>query len=426
MKILNTKNLAVGDILSKLSCQRSKSNDVKDVVLKILEKVRREGDKALFEFTEKFDRVRCENFVVSKDEIDRAYELIDKDLFEAIKFAKRNIEKFHDKILCRKEAVVRTVPGVKVWREFRPIEKVGLYVPGGKAPYFSTVLMLGVPAMIAGCREIVMCTPVLADAKVNPAILVAADLCGIKKIYKLGGAQAIAAMAYGTETVPRVYKIFGPGNQYVSTAKMMVYGEVDIDMPAGPSELMVIADGKANVSWVAADLLSQLEHGPDSQVCLITFGKKFAEKVVIEMREQMRCLRRTEIIKQSFVRSFAVVARSIEEACFLTNEYAPEHLEIIVDEPENVLDDIINVGSVFLGPYASEPLGDYVTGSNHTLPTSGFARMFGPLSTDSFGRMIQVQQVSIAGLKYLTKSAQIMAEKEGLDAHKMAVSIRLK
>lgn len=426
MKILNTKNLAVGDILSKLSCQRSKSNDVKDVVLKILEKVRREGDKALFEFTEKFDRVRCENFVVSKDEIDRAYELIDKDLFEAIKFAKRNIEKFHDKILCRKEAVVRTVPGVKVWREFRPIEKVGLYVPGGKAPYFSTVLMLGVPAMIAGCREIVMCTPVLADAKVNPATLVAADLCGIKKIYKLGGAQAIAAMAYGTETVPRVYKIFGPGNQYVSTAKMMVYGEVDIDMPAGPSELMVIADGKANVSWVAADLLSQLEHGPDSQVCLITFGKKFAEKVVIEMREQMRCLRRTEIIKQSFARSFAVVARSIEEACFLTNEYAPEHLEIIVDEPENVLDDIINVGSVFLGPYASEPLGDYVTGSNHTLPTSGFARMFGPLSTDSFGRMIQVQQVSIAGLKYLTKSAQIMAEKEGLDAHKMAVSIRLK
>lgn len=426
MRILNTKNLAVGDILSKLSCQRSKSNDVKDVVLEILEKVRREGDKALFEFTEKFDRVRCENFVVSKDEIDRAYELIDKDLFEAIKFAKRNIEKFHDKILCRKEAVVRTVPGVKVWREFRPIEKVGLYVPGGKAPYFSTVLMLGVPAMIAGCREIVMCTPVLADAKVNPAILVAADLCGIKKIYKLGGAQAIAAMAYGTETVPKVYKIFGPGNQYVSTAKMMVYGEVDIDMPAGPSELMVIADGKANVSWVAADLLSQLEHGPDSQVCLITFGKKFAEKVVIEMREQMRCLRRTEIIKQSFERSFAVVARSIEEACFLTNEYAPEHLEIIVDEPENVLEDIINVGSVFLGPYASEPLGDYVTGSNHTLPTSGFARMFGPLSTDSFGRMIQVQQVSIAGLKYLTKSAQIMAEKEGLDAHKMAVSIRLK
>lgn len=426
MRILNTKNLAVGDILSKLSCQRSKSNDVKDVVLKILEKVRSEGDKALFEFMEKFDGVRCENFVVSKDEIDRAYELIDKNLFEAIKFAKRNIEKFHDKILCRKKAAVRTVPGVKVWREFRPIEKVGLYVPGGKAPYFSTVLMLGVPAMIAGCREIVMCTPVLADAKVNPAILVAADLCGIKKIYKLGGAQAIAAMAYGTETVPKVYKIFGPGNQYVSTAKMMVYGEVDIDMPAGPSELMVIADGKANVSWVAADLLSQLEHGPDSQVCLITLDEKFTKKVVVEMRRQMRFLRRTEIIEQSFARSFAVVARSIEEACFLTNEYAPEHLEIVVGKPANVLREIVNVGSVFLGPYASEPLGDYVTGSNHTLPTSGFARMFGPLSTDSFGRMIQVQQVSIDGLKNLAKSAQIMAETEGLDAHKMAVSIRLK
>ncbi len=426
MRILNTKNLAVKEILSELSRQRSKLNDVKNTVLEILGMVREEGDKSLFKLTEKFDGVRLEDFVVTKKEIDEAYESIDRNLFKAIKFAKKNIEKFHDKILCRKESAVETVNGVKVWREFRPIDKVGLYVPGGKAPYFSTVLMLGVPAMLAGCQEVVMCTPVPGDSKVNPAILVAADFCGIKKIFKIGGAQAIAAMAYGTETVPKVYKIFGPGNQYVSTAKMLVYGEVDIDMPAGPSELMIIANNDARIKWVAADLLSQLEHGTDSQVVLVTFEEKFAKDVISEMRKQMRFLSRREIIEQSFLKSFAIVVRSTDEACCVANEYAPEHLEIITDKPKDVLKNIINVGSVFLGPYASEPLGDYATGSNHTLPTSGFARMFGPLSTDSFGKMIQVQEVSFVGINNLSKFAQIMADKEGLDAHKNSINIRFK
>lgn len=426
MKTLNLKNLGIREVLQNIGAKRSKDADVKDIVVPIIEKVREFGDSALYEYAECFDGVKLDSLRVTKAEIDEAYKKIDKRLFEAIKIAKKNIEVFHDKILKKKERSVETVKGVKVWREFRPIDKVGLYVPGGKAAYFSTVLMLGVPAMLAGCKEIVMCTPVSRNFGLNAGVLVAADLCGIKKIYKIGGAQAIAAMAYGTESIAKVYKIFGPGNQYVSTAKMLVYGEVDIDMPAGPSEVLAIADESANPQWIAADLLSQLEHGEDSQAILVAFSESFVEKVVEEMKAQMSELGRREIMEKSFAKSFAVIVDSVEEACEITNGYAPEHLEIVCKKEADVLRKINNVGSVFLGPYSSEPLGDYATGANHTLPTAGYAKMFNPLSTLSFGKMIQIQRVSEEGIKGLKDVVEKMAEAEGLDAHKNSVTIRFK
>lgn len=424
MKTLNLKQLGFDETMAVVRDARSKDVDVKSVVGPILERVMVEGDSALFDLCEKFDGVKLEELKVTKEEIDQAYEEIDGDLFESIKRAKRNIENFHFKSFVSQNAVVETVPGVKVWREFRPIEKVGLYVPGGKAAYFSTVLMLAVPAILAGCREIVMCTPCSKEGKVNSAVLVAADLCGVKKIFKAGGAQAIAAMAYGTESVPKVYKIFGPGNQYVSTAKMMVYGEVDIDMPAGPSEVLILADDTANPKWMAADLLSQLEHGGDSQAILVAFSAEFAKNVIDEMRLQMLSLSRVSLIERAFEKSFAIIVNDFEEAISVVNEYAPEHLEIVIRKPESILSEIVNVGSVFLGPYSSEPLGDYASGANHTLPTSGFAKMFSPLSVDSFGKMIQIQKVSKGGIKNLKDDVEKMALAEGLDAHKNSVTIR--
>ena len=284
--------------------------------------------------------------------------------------------------------------------------------------------MLGAPAQVAGCKEVIICTPVDKKGKCNPAVLVAADLCGIQKIYKVGGAQAIAAMAYSTETIPKTYKIFGPGNQYVTTAKMLVYGEVAIDMPAGPSEVLVIADETANPSWIAADLLSQLEHGEDSQSVLLTKSQSFAERVISSMLEQIETLSRKDIIKTSFKRSFAVICKTDEEICLLANDYAPEHLEIDTKNEAYFLKRINNAGSIFLGKYTSEPLGDYATGSNHTLPTSGFAKMFPALSTESFGKMMQVQKVSKQGIRNLKDITETLADSEGLDAHKRAVTIR--
>ncbi len=424
MKILNLKQLGFDETMRVVAEARSKDADVKAIVEPILQRVKKEGDSALFELAEKFDGVKLNKLLVSKREINEAYEEIDKELFEAIKRAKRNIENFHFKSFTSKNAVVETVPGVKVWREFRPIERVGLYVPGGKAAYFSTVLMLAVPAVLAGCEEIVMCTPCSREGKVNAAVLVAANLCGVKKIFKIGGAQAIAAMAYGTESIPKVYKIFGPGNQYVSTAKMMVYGEVDIDMPAGPSELMVVADNSANVKWIAADLLSQLEHGENSQAILVAFSAEFTEKVIAEMRLQKGSLSRLPLIEKSFERSFAIIVDNLQMAISVVNEYAPEHLEIVIRNSEKVLRKIVNVGSIFLGPYSSEPLGDYATGANHTLPTSGFAKMFSPLSVDSFGKMIQIQKVSKVGIENLRNDVEKMALAEGLDAHKNSITVR--
>lgn len=424
MKILNTTQFKKEEILRFIRESRSKAADVKAVVSEILDEVKKQGDKALFALTERLDKVKLSNLAVSAQEIQNAYGLLEPSVLIALKKAKKNIEKFHKAIVTKKEKAIETVDGVKVWREFRPIEKVGLYVPGGKAAYPSTVLMLAVPAKVAGCEEIVICSPPLKDGSINPAILVAADLCGIKNIFKIGGAQAVAAMAYGTETVPKVSKIFGPGNQFVTTAKMLVYGEIDIDMPAGPSEVEVIADEIANPAWVAADLLSQLEHGTDSQALLVTFSEGFAQAVITQMNEQMSRLSRKLIIEEAFKKSFAIVVNSIEEACEITNEYAPEHLEIVSTQESEILKKVNNVGSVFLGKYTSEPLGDYATGANHTLPTSGFAKMFPPLSTDSFGKMIQVQKVSQKGIRNLREIVEILAAAEELDAHKNAITIR--
>ncbi|KKW45568.1 histidinol dehydrogenase [Candidatus Kaiserbacteria bacterium RIFCSPHIGHO2_02_FULL_59_21] len=426
MKTLSTKKESITALIKRLRRARSKRSDVEDSVRRIVDDVRRRGDRALIDLTKKFDGVALKRLRVSEAEIRTAYRIESRDVVRALKSARAAIAKFHAQNVKREKAV-ETQKGVRVWREFRPIENVGLYVPGGKAAYPSTVLMLGVPAKLAGCKEVVLCVPPDRSGKVPSAVLVAADLCGISKIFKVGGAQAIAALAYGTKTIPKVSKIFGPGNQYVTTAKMQVFGEVDIDMPAGPSEVLVLADASANPAWVAADLLSQLEHGEDSQAILVTPDAKFAADVVKNVNEQVKTLSRGAIIGKSLKRSFAVVVKSIDEACRFINEYAPEHLEIVLKKNEaKVLKKIENAGSIFLGPYASEPLGDYATGANHTLPTSGFAKMFSALSVESFGKKMQIQRVSKRGIANLRKTVETLADREGLDAHKRAVGIRFK
>ncbi len=413
-------------ILETLREKRSYTQDkeIVETTRGILDQVRKEGDKALFRLIAHYDRLQLSSLQVASSELKGAASQISVSLLKALKKSKENIAKFHKQTLRLKEKQVTTQKGVSVWREFRPIERVGLYVPGGKAAYPSTVLMLAVPAIIAGCKDVILCTPASSDGKCNLAVLAAANLCGITKIFKVGGAGAIAAMAYGTETIPKVSKIFGPGNTYVTTAKMLVFGQVSIDMPAGPSEVAVIADESANPRWVAADLLSQLEHGEDSQSVLVTFSAGFAERVIQEMKAQMQALSRREIIKRSLEKSFAVVVRSLDEACRVVNEYAPEHLEIVVKNELAILKKINNAGSIFLGRYTNEPLGDYATGANHTLPTSGFAKMFPALSTESFGKMIQVQKVSKEGIGNLKETVETMASSEGLDAHRNAVSVR--
>ncbi|MFA5750788.1 MAG: histidinol dehydrogenase [Candidatus Paceibacterota bacterium] len=424
MKILSTKKYSPSKIMNIIQRKQSQKADVEKVVRNIIQSVRKDKDKALFSLSEQFDGVKLKTLGVFREEILEAYTQESKEVVKALKVAKANIEKFHKNNVKKKETPIATAKGVEVWREFRPIEKIGLYIPGGKAAYPSTVLMLGVPAKIAGCSEIVLCVPPGKDGKVPSVVLVAADICGISKIFKVGGAQAIAAMAYGTESIPKVSKIFGPGNQYVTTAKMLVYGEVDIDMPAGPSEVLVFADTTANPAWVAADLLSQLEHGEDSQAILVTGSQVIASQVLAEVRKQTKNLSRKEIIKQSLKKSFAVVVENENQACKLINEYAPEHLEIISENEKQILEKINNAGSVFLGPYSSEPLGDYATGSNHTLPTSGYAKMFSALSVESFGKKMQIQRVTKDGIKRLKTTVEVLAKRERLDAHKNAISIR--
>jgi len=427
MKILKTAEIGVESALRQIESERVKTtpdSSIESVVRDLLAQVRRDGDKALFRFADKFDGLSLDSLKVAPDEIKEAYRKTEPNLLKALEASKKNIEKFHKATLRRSEPVTRTVPGVEVWREFRPIERVGLYVPGGKAAYPSTVLMLSIPAKVAGCEEIVLCTPPSRDGKCSQVVLAAAYLCGITQVFKVGGAGAIGAMAYGTETIPKVSKIFGPGNQYVTMAKMLVFGEVDIDMPAGPSEVLVIADAKANPKWVAADLLSQLEHGEDSQSVLVTSSEPLAVKVIAEMENQMRKLSRLKIIEKSFEKSFTVLVKSMDEACQLVNAYAPEHLEIVMTNPAQVSKKINNAGSIFLGSYTNEPLGDYATGANHTLATSGYAKMFPALSTESFGKMIQVQRVSKEGIKKLRFAVETLATAEGLDAHKNAVTVR--
>lgn len=424
MKIISTKQYSFQTILNLIRERQSKKTNVEAVVSKIIGDVRKNKDKALFAFTKKFEGADLKVLAVSKQEIVTAYKQESKELVKALKAAKTNIEKFHKSNVQIKEQKITTAKGVQIWREFRPIEKVGLYIPGGKAAYPSTVLMLVIPAKIAGCKEIVLCVPPNKEGKVPSAVLIAADLCGISKIFKVGGAQAVAAMAYGTESIPKVSKIFGPGNQYVTTAKMMVYGEVDIDMPAGPSEVLVLADESSSPDWIAADLLSQLEHGEDSQAILVTLSETLAKQVYEKVLKQAEQLSRLQIVWQSLKNSFIIITKTITEACDLINDYAPEHLEIVCKNENAILKRINNAGSVFLGNYSSEPLGDYATGSNHTLPTSGYAKMFSALSVESFGKKMQIQKVTKEGIKNLKTTVEVLATKEGLDAHKNAVSIR--
>ena len=396
-----------------------------EIVRNVLEDIRSNGDQAVANYTERFDKVRLSNFAVSSEEIASAEQALDADLKEAIQTAKENIERFHEG-QTESIQVVETMPGVRCWRKSVGIEKVGLYVPGGTAPLFSSVLMLGIPAKIAGCKEIVLCSPPNKEGHLHPAIIYAANLVGIKKVFKIGGIQAVAAMAYGTESVPQVYKIFGPGNQYVTAAKQMVSREgIAIDMPAGPSEVLVCADESADPAFVAADLLSQAEHGVDSQVVLIAFSEAFVQQVQTEITQQLDLLPRKTIAEKALENSAAIVVENREVALAMTNAYAPEHLILSMEEVEIFADQIDNAGSVFLGNYTPESAGDYASGTNHTLPTNGFARAYSGVSVDSFVKKITFQQISEAGLKNVGPAVEAMAAAEELMAHKNAVSIRL-
>ena len=391
----------------------------------ILKNVKANGDKAVLEYAEQFDRVKLESLAVTPEEMKEAEAQVPIELKVAILLAQRNIYTFHKKQKFEGKKV-EPMEGVTCWQKAVGIEKVGLYVPGGTAPLFSTVLMLAVPAKIAGCKEIVLCTPPNKEGKVNPAILYAAQVAGVSKIFKAGGVQAIGAMAYGTESVPKVYKIFGPGNQYVMAAKQMVaMHDVAIDMPAGPSEVEVIADETANPKFVAADLLSQAEHGVDSQVVLVTTSEKLLEEVEYEVQHQLARLPRWQIAEKSLVNSKLILVKDMEEAIEITNEYAPEHLIVETKDYMEVAEKVVNAGSVFLGSYTPESAGDYASGTNHTLPTNGYAKAYSGVSLDSFIRKITFQEISREGIQNIGPAIEVMAAHEQLDAHKNAVSVRL-
>ena len=391
----------------------------------ILNKVKAEGDRAVLAYEEQFDHVKLSALAVTEAEMQEAESLVDEDLKAAIRLAKQNIEAFHAAQRfegCR----VETQPGVTCWQKAVPIEKVGLYIPGGTAPLFSTVLMLAVPAKIAGCGEIVLCTPPGRDGKVHPAVLFSARVAGVNRIYKAGGVQAIGAMAYGTESVPKVYKIFGPGNQYVTAAKQWVsLRDVAIDMPAGPSEVEVLADETAHPAFVAADLLSQAEHGADSQAVLITTSEDLRQAVVQEVERQLPLLPRREIAARALENSKLILVRDMDEAIALTNAYAPEHLIIQTAEYAQAAERVVHAGSVFLGPCSTESAGDYASGTNHTLPTNGYARAYSGVSLDSFVRKMTFQEITPEGLRRIGPAIQVMAANERLDAHKNAVTVRL-
>ena len=396
-----------------------------DKVSSVLEAVRLQGDQAVREYTASFDGVDLENPAVSSEEWAEAERLVPEDLKAAITKAASNIELFH-KNQQVDQAPIETQPGVLCWRKSVGIEKVGLYIPGGSAPLFSTILMLGIPARLAGCKEVILCSPPDKQGKLHPAILFTAALVGIKKVFKIGGVQAIGAMAYGTKSVPKVFKIFGPGNQYVTCAKELVQRSgTAIDMPAGPSEVLVLADDSANPVFVAADLLSQAEHGPDSQAMLITTSKALAQSVEKEVYEQLEALPRKEIAAKALEHSKIIVLESLEDAVQLANAYAAEHLIISTKEAEQLTSSIINAGSVFLGNYSPESVGDYASGTNHTLPTNGYATAYSGVSLDSFVRKITFQKLSKEGLEGIASAVTLMAEAEGLRAHASAVTKRL-
>ena len=396
-----------------------------DTVRSVIDRVKEEGDRAVLDYEEKFDKVVLASLAVSEEEQQEAENLVSEDLKAAIRLAKQNIETFHAAQRFEGKKV-QTQPGVTCWQKAVAIEKVGLYIPGGTAPLFSTVLMLAVPARIAGCKEIVLCTPPGRDGKVHPAVLFAAKVAGVNRIFKAGGIQAIAAMAYGTESGPKVYKIFGPGNQYVTAAKQLVsLRDVAIDMPAGPSEVEVLADETANPIFVAADLLSQAEHGVDSQAILITTSVELQQAVKVEVERQLALLPRKEIAEKSLANSKLIVVDSMTEAIELTNAYAPEHLIIETEDYLSVAERIVNAGSVFLGSLTPESAGDYASGTNHTLPTNGYAKAYSGVSLDSFIRKITFQEIKPEGLNIIGPAIELMAANEQLDAHKNAVSVRL-
>lgn len=402
------------------------TEDLFDTVRSVINRVKAEGDRAVLAYEEQFDKVQLASLAVSEEEWAEADSLIDEELKQAIRLAKQNIETFHAAQRFEGKKVT-TSAGVTCWQKVVPIEKVGLYIPGGTAPLFSTVLMLAVPAKIAGCGEIVLCTPPGRDGKVHPAVLFAAKVAGVSRIFKAGGIQAIASMAYGTESVPRVYKIFGPGNQYVTAAKQLVsLRDVAIDMPAGPSEVEVLADETANPAFVAADLLSQAEHGVDSQAMLITTSESLQQAVKAEVERQLDLLPRKEIASKSLANSKLIVVRSLDEAIELTNAYAPEHLIVETADYLSVAERVVNAGSVFLGHLSPESAGDYASGTNHTLPTNGYAKAYSGVSLDSFIRKITFQEIQPEGIRHIGPAIEVMAANEHLDAHKNAITVRLK
>ncbi len=400
-------------------------SDIDSHVRIILKRVKDEGDSALRYYSEKFDHITVSDLKLTDNELNESEKYVSSDLKNAIGIARDNIIKFHRSQLTG-ELTVETMPGVKCRRKGVPVEKAGLYIPGGSAPLFSTVLMLGVPAKIAGCSRIIICTPPGRNGKINPLILYTAKMTGITEIYRIGGAQAIAAMAYGTESIPRVDKIFGPGNQYVTKAKELVSsGGVAIDMPAGPSEVLVIADSEADAAFIASDLLSQAEHGSDSQVILLTDSAKLLQEVSAELDRQLEDLPRKDIAVKSLANSMAVLLQDLDDCIRLSNKYAPEHLIINTMNPNDLAGKVINAGSVFLGKYSCESAGDYASGTNHTLPTNGFARSFSGVSADSFLKKITFQEISREGIENLGPVIELMAEAENLRGHKNAVTIRL-
>ena len=399
---------------------------LRDTVLQVLGDIRAKGDKAVIEYEEKFDKVKLSSLEVTEEEFAEAEKATDSTLKEAIGKALENIRKFHASQKFEGQKVT-TSTGVTCWQKAVAIEKVGLYIPGGTAPLFSTVLMLAAPAKIAGCKEIVLCSPPNREGKINPAILYAAKAAGVSRIFKAGGVQAIGAMAYGTESIPKVYKIFGPGNQYVMAAKQEVsLHDVAIDMPAGPSEVAVLADKTANPAYVASDLLSQAEHGVDSQSILITTSEQLINAVKEEVEKQLAVLPRKEITEKSLSHSKLILVNTIDEAIEMTNEYAPEHLIIETKDYMQVAERIVNAGSVFLGPYTPESAGDYASGTNHTLPTNGYAKAYSGVNLDSFTRKITFQEITREGIMNIGPTIETMAANEYLDAHKNAVTVRLK
>jgi len=401
-------------------------DDIESVVNEVFTDIQKNGDTAVAKYTQKFDGVLLESNIVSENEINEAITTVSSELKEAIILAKENITKFHAAQKTAK-VFVETIKGVSCWQEKRPIQKVGLYVPGGTAPLLSTVLMLAIPAQIASCKEVVLCSPPNKEGEIHPAILYAANLCGVTKIVKVGGIQAIAAYTFGTATIPQVYKIFGPGNQFVTVAKQLStkYG-VAIDMPAGPSELLVVADDSANPSYVASDLLSQAEHGIDSQVILVSTSQKLIAKVGAEIEKQLIALPRIAIAQKAMNNSKSIFVENDEIALELINEYGPEHFIVCTNNNDFYVDHIENAGSVFIGNYTPESAGDYASGTNHTLPTNGFTKAYSGVNLDSFMKSITFQKISKEGIKAIGKSVELMAEAEGLQAHKNAVSIRLK